>query len=306
MEMAWILARQILQMFLLAGLGYALFKTGKVSQDGSKAIGNILIYLVLPATIIKGFLVERTAEHLTGILYSAVGAAVLLLMSMAVSRLIFRRNGIAAFAGAFSNPGFFGIPLIIASVGEGAVFYVACFVAFLNIGQWTYGVSLLTGQPIRQGLQPAKLIRAPFVIAILIGLALFLTQPPLPAVITGPLASVAALNTPLAMFTVGIYLAQADIPAAAALGAACLPAADEAGPAAGHLLPGGLQRGGLCPAARQGLSLRRGDGDSLHPVLAGHHSGDDLAHLSDLVKRLFITKETGCSEPVDGSLHPIF
>ena len=213
MDMAWILARQILQMFLLAGLGYALFKTGKVSQEGSKAIGNILIYLVLPATIIKGFLVERTAEHLTGILYSAVGAAVLLLMSMAVSRLIFRRNGIAAFAGAFSNPGFFGIPLIIASVGEGAVFYVACFVAFLNIGQWTYGVSLLTGQPIRQGLQPAKLIRAPFVIAILIGLALFLTQLPLPTVITGPLASVAALNTPLAMFTVGIYLAQADIPA---------------------------------------------------------------------------------------------
>ena len=213
MAMAWILARQILQMFLLAGLGYALFKAGKVSQEGSKAIGNILIYLVLPATIIKGFLVERTTEHLTGILYSAIGAAVLLLISMAVSRLIFRRNGIAAFAGAFSNPGFFGIPLIIASVGEGAVFYVACFVAFLNIGQWTYGVSLLTGQPIRQGLQPAKLIRAPFVIAILTGLALFLTQLPLPTVITGPLASVAALNTPLAMFTVGIYLAQSDIPA---------------------------------------------------------------------------------------------
>ena len=38
-------------MFLLAGLGYALFKTGKVSQEGSKAIGNILIYLVLPASL---------------------------------------------------------------------------------------------------------------------------------------------------------------------------------------------------------------------------------------------------------------
>lgn len=212
METAWILARQILQMFLLAGLGFALFRAGKISQEGSKALGNILIYLALPSVIINGFLVERTAEHMTGILYSALAAAALLLISILISRFFFRRDAIAAFSGAFSNPGFFGVPLIIASMGQGAVFYVACFIAFLNIGQWTYGVSILTGQSIAQGFQPKKLIRAPFIIAILAGLALFLIQPPLPAVVTGALSAVAALNTPLAMFTVGIYLAQADIP----------------------------------------------------------------------------------------------
>ena len=212
METAWILARQILQMFLLAGLGFALFKAGKISQEGSKALGNILIYLALPSVIINGFLVERTAEHMTGILYSALAAAALLLISILISRFFFRRDAIAAFSGAFSNPGFFGVPLIIASMGQGSVFYVACFIAFLNIGQWTYGVSILTGQSIAQGFQPKKLIRAPFIIAILTGLALFLIQPPLPAVVTGALSAVAALNTPLAMFTVGIYLAQADIP----------------------------------------------------------------------------------------------
>ena len=211
MEMAMILARQILQMFLLAAIGYALFKMGKISREGSKALGNILIYLALPAVIINGFLVERTPEHITGILCSAAAAAALLLLSILISRFVFRRDAIAAFAGAFSNPGFFGVPLIIASVGQGAVFYVACFIAFLNIGQWTYGVSILNGQPIRQGFQPKKLIRAPFIIAILIGLCLFFTQLPLPAVIRGTLSSVAALNTPLAMFTVGIYLAQTDL-----------------------------------------------------------------------------------------------
>ena len=206
-----ILVRQISQMFLLGGLGYLLFRSGKVTEEGSRALGNILIYLALPATIINGFLVERNAEHLLGILYSAIGAAALLLISMLISRAFFRRDPIAAFAGAFSNPGFFGIPLIIASVGQGAVFYVACFIAFLNIGQWTYGVSLLTGQPIKQGLQWKKLIRAPFVIAIGIGLALFLTQVRLPSVISGCLSTVASLNTPLAMFTVGIYLAQTNL-----------------------------------------------------------------------------------------------
>ena len=211
MDTILILARQILQMFLLGALGFLLFRGKKVSQEGSRVLGNILIYLALPATIINGFLVERTPEHLLGILYSAVAAAVLLLVSMLISRAFFRKDPIASFAGAFSNPGFFGIPLIIASAGRGAVFYVACFVAFLNIGQWTYGVSLLTGQPLRQGLHWRQLIRAPFILAILIGLMLFLTQVRLPPVIEGCLSTVASLNTPLAMFTVGIYLAQVNM-----------------------------------------------------------------------------------------------
>ena len=211
MDMILILTRQILQMFLLGGLGFAMYKGKKITGEGSKVLGNILIYLALPAVIINSFLVERTAEHLLGILYSAIAAAVLLIGSILISRFFFRKDAIAAFAGAFSNPGFFGVPLIIASSGQGAVFYVACFIAFLNIGQWTYGVSVLNGQPVLQGFQPKKLIQAPFMIAILIGLFLFLTRIPLPSVITGCLSSVAALNTPLAMFAIGIYLAQTDI-----------------------------------------------------------------------------------------------
>ena len=211
METMWILIRQILQMFLLGLLGFLLFRGKKITREGSQALGNILIYLALPSVIINGFLVERTPEHLMGILYSAISAAVLLLVSILVSRAFFRKDAIAAFAGAFSNPGFFGIPLILASAGQGAVFYVACFVAFLNIGQWTYGVSILTGQPIRQGLQWKKLIRAPFIIAIMIGLVLFLAGIQPPAIISGCLSTVASLNTPLAMFTVGIYLAQTDL-----------------------------------------------------------------------------------------------
>lgn len=211
MDTVLILAGQILQMFLLAGLGWLLFRGGKITLEASRSLGNILIYAALPATIIKGFLVERTAEHMLGILYSGLGAAVLLLLSILVSRWLFGGDAVAAFAGAFSNPGFFGIPLIVASLGQGAVFYVACFVALLNIGQWTYGVSILNGQPIRQGLQPGKLIRAPFIIAILIGLTLFFTQMPLPKLVTDCIGTVAALNTPLAMFVVGVYMAQVNL-----------------------------------------------------------------------------------------------
>ena len=207
-----ILIRQILQMFLLAGIGFLLFRCGKITREGSRTIGNILIYVSLPAVIINGFLVERTAEHVYGLLWSAAASFVLLLVSVLVSHFVFRKDPVGAFASSFSNPGFFGIPLVIAALGAGAVFYAAPFIALLNIGQWTYGVSRLNGQPVLQGLQPKKLIRAPFVIALLAGVTLFALQLPLPEIISGGLRTVAGLHTPLAMFTVGIYLAQTDIP----------------------------------------------------------------------------------------------
>lgn len=209
--MVLILVKQILMMFLLAGVGFLLFKSKKISQEGSKTIGNILIYISLPAVIINGFLIERTPEHLSGILWSTAAAAILLLLSVLISHFVFRKDAIGAFAGAFSNPGFFGIPLVVAGFGQGAVFYAATFIAFLNIGQWTYGVSRLTDQPLLAGFKPKKLIRAPFFIAILTGLILFLTQLPLPVILRECISFAAGLNMPLAMFTVGIYMAQTDV-----------------------------------------------------------------------------------------------
>ena len=206
-----ILVKQILQMFLLAGIGFLLFKGGKITLEGSKTLGNILIFGSLPAVIINGFRIERTAEHVSGLLWAALAALIVVMLSILISHFMFRKDGVAAFATSFANPGFFGIPLIVASLGQGAVFYAAPFIAFLNIGQWTYGVSRLNGQPVLQGFQPKKLIKAPFVIAILVGIFLFVTQIKLPEILSSCLSSVAGLNTPLAMFTVGVYLAQTDL-----------------------------------------------------------------------------------------------
>ena len=208
METIRLLSLQTLLMLLLAGVGFILFKTGKISQEGSKSLGNILICAVLPCVIVKGFLVERTPERTTGLLISLGAAAVLLGVSVLISRLFFRRDAIAAFGAAFSNPGFFGIPLITAALGSENVFYIAAFIGLLNLLQWTYGVSLMTGK--RGALRFSALIRAPFLIAIVIGLILFFTAPPLPSLFTDALGSIAGLNTPLAMFTVGVYLAQAN------------------------------------------------------------------------------------------------
>lgn len=209
MQMSYILVLQVLSMFILAGIGAAMFRAGKITLEGNRTIGNILIYLSLPAVIIKGFMVERTSEHSWALLVSIVAGTALVALGAAISRKIFRKEAVAAFSATFSNPSFFGIPLVTAILGEGAVFYMTGFIAAMNIGQWTIGVSWLKGKPAK--LDPASLIRAPFVIAALMGLALYFTQAALPSPIESSLGFVAALNTPLAMFSIGVYLAQADI-----------------------------------------------------------------------------------------------
>lgn len=164
MSTAITLVNQTLIMFLLAGVGYFLFRTKRISLEGSKSLANILIYIVLPCVIVNGFLVERTTERMIGLLVSAAAAAILLVVAMVVSRLFFPKDAIASFSAAFSNAGFFGIPLTLASLGSGAVFYVAAFIAFLNLLQWTYGVSIMTGE--KAALKPAAVLKAPFLIAI--------------------------------------------------------------------------------------------------------------------------------------------
>lgn len=212
---------QVITMFLLSGIGYLMFRTGKISMEGSRSLGNILIYLSLPCVIINGFLIERTPQHLWGLLYSAAAALVILLLSIVISAFFFRDNAIASFAAAFSNPGFFGVPLIIASLSSDAVFYIASFIAFLNLFQWTYGVAIITRKPggqetLGQAMKrllpgPAALLKAPFMIAILIGLFFFLTRLPMPGILSKCIGFLKDLNTPLAMFTVGAYLSQVDL-----------------------------------------------------------------------------------------------
>lgn len=224
------IAWQVVTMILLAAVGYVMFRTGKISQEGSKSMGNLLIFLSLPCVIINSFLVERTPERITGFFISALMAILVLVLSMIISRLVLGRHAIDNFAGSFANPGFFGVPLIVASVGQGGVFYIAAFIAFLNLLQWTYGVSLLensdeNGLLVKTEAKQAgskqaektiaalakRFLTAPFMIAILIGMFFFLTGIPMPSVFAKSVSYIAGLNTPIAMFAIGVYMAQTDI-----------------------------------------------------------------------------------------------
>ena len=80
-----------------------------------------------------------------------------------------RKSAVREFGTAFSNAGFIGIPLVQMTLGSDAVFYVASYVALINIFQWTYGVLILTKD--KSAVSAKKIVKNPILIALIIALA---------------------------------------------------------------------------------------------------------------------------------------
>lgn len=211
METAFIVFKQTVVMFLYMFAGYLLFRSGKMTIRGSKDIASLLVYIVIPTVIVNSFCAERTTEKVIEFLQSTLISATGILIAMAVSAVIFRKDPIANFGGSFSNAGFIGIPLVQAAFGDQAVFWIVGTVALINLLQWSYGVRVITGEKSATGIR--HLLVNPIMISIAIGLFLFLTNigANLPDVCRTTLAGISSLNAPLAMVVLGSYLAQADL-----------------------------------------------------------------------------------------------
>ncbi len=206
-ELFPVLMKQIIIMFLLIAAGAILYKKKKITAAGSKEMGTVLLYLVVPCTIIHAFITEYSSEKLIAFGYSFAAALLSLILAMAVSALVFgNKCRIENFGSAFSNAGFIGIPLVSAVLGNGAVFYVSSFVALLNFFQWTYGVMVMTGK--KDSVSVKQILKNPVLISLIIGIIVFLLNIKLPAVVTGTVGMLAGMNAPLAMLVLGVYMAQ--------------------------------------------------------------------------------------------------
>lgn len=204
------MAKQILMMFLLMAVGIILYKRKMVTDQGSKELGTILLYVVIPSVVIKTFCIEKTAEKVLELTHSFVLAAAAMLIAVVVSMMMYgKKNGVSCFSGSFSNAAFIGIPLITGTLGAEAVFYISMMIVLVNLLQWTLGVFFLTGD--KSAMSVKKIITNPIVISVLIGLLIFLSGIKVPDMAITVLNTITGMNTPLAMVVSGIYLAQADV-----------------------------------------------------------------------------------------------
>lgn len=210
METVFVLIKQVIIMFVLMSVGYICYKKKLISDQGSKDIGNILLYVAIPVVIVSNFHVERTAEKTQAFFNSILFSFLAMLAAMIISYLIYhKKDRVSEFSATFSNSGFVGIPLIQAVVGNHAIFYISMTIVLTGVLQWTYGVFAISGD--KSAMKPKKVLSNPVVIAVFIGSIIFFGNITLPSMVTNVFSIISGLNTPLAMIVSGVYLAQSDL-----------------------------------------------------------------------------------------------
>lgn len=208
MELVHLTIQQMIVMLLYLLSGFCLFKTGVVTEEGSKALAAMLIKLIIPMVIVNSFCIPFSLASLLALGQSTLLSAMLLLLAIILARWIYPHAPLENFGAAFSNAGFMGIPLVASVLGSSAVLYAAPFVAMLNLLQWTYGVDTICGR--RSCITTRQLLWNPPMVGIALGMILFGTGlgETLPVPIVSTIQGICGLNGPLAMMVLGVYLAR--------------------------------------------------------------------------------------------------
>lgn len=205
-------ARQVVQLFVLMGVGFACRRLKLLDDAAVKGIVNVLILVVTPCLMMTAFQRPFDPSLLASLGIAFAAAVAVHAASIALAALAFRGAADASrrvlrMAAVFSNAGFMGIPLEEAILGPKGVFFGAVYIVVFNVFMWSWGLALMRGS--------FRLNRTMFVnpgtIGLAFGLPLFVFSWRLPPVAGRPVEMMAALNTPLAMIVIGYYLAGAKL-----------------------------------------------------------------------------------------------
>lgn len=207
-------AVQVVILYLIAFVGFFADKSKIFVRADATKLVDLIFNLILPFAIINSFLsMERTKEHIRGLIVSVLLAALTHLFAIAVTFLCFRKRpkaerGVYHYAIVFSNAAFLALPLAQSVVGEEGVFYSSCYVAVFNVLAFTYGISRISAGKAKINLK--SLFLNPGSVSVLIGIPLFLLQVKLPDFLLDTMARVGACNSPMAMIVFGTFLANCN------------------------------------------------------------------------------------------------
>jgi predicted permease len=99
-----------------------------------------------------------------------------------------------------------GLPFIYAVYGQIGVYYAAIFIIPYHILMWTYGIAMF--MKIKDYRSSAKAILTnPILAGVFIGLILFVTQIPVPLVLSKSFTLLGGITSPLAMMLIGDRMA---------------------------------------------------------------------------------------------------
>ena len=205
-----------IQMILMLLVGLLAVRLHIVGADFDKQLTSLVMKIVLPCMIVKSMMGAFSVEALKNSGRLVLLSIALLLISFALAQLVYRLMGktssarVVRFSMIFTNFTFVGIPVMEALYGDMGVFYFVIFVVPYRMVYYSSAQPMLTppGQEKvrRSTWETVKGWLSPPMIAVFVGLALYLTQLKLPVPISGAINSIGSCASPLGMLLCGMSL----------------------------------------------------------------------------------------------------
>ncbi|NLJ91248.1 MAG: AEC family transporter [Clostridiales bacterium] len=234
MSLAAIVFEQVLVILVIIVIGMLCYKIKLIDEVTSTKLNNILLSLVLPIVIIVSYQREFSIELFNGLLISFLLALITHIFSILLSIFLFRKKkgiifkeaksksykvieneeyAVERYSIIYSNSAFMGIPLINGIFGSEGVFYATAYITIWNIFTWTHGAILMDKDDSNRIDLKSLIIKlkSPTIIAIIIGLILFLLQIKLPKTVLTAFEYISNLNTPFAMIIAGVTIGQTSL-----------------------------------------------------------------------------------------------
>ena len=207
------IAEQLELLFGLMIIGYWCNKHNVIDNEAIDKISRLLLDIAVPASIIDSVIgVARDDNGLFGKVILAAGVLHVLtpIVSIIMCRLL-NLGKTANLTMTYSNLGYMGIPIFTALYGKYTVLYVAIFIMFATISQFSYGIALLMGKN-RQGVKnQVKLMFNAGILSSFVAILIYVLQIPIfPAI--GKIVNILGnITTPLAMLIIGASIGKIKI-----------------------------------------------------------------------------------------------
>lgn len=199
---------QVMTLFLLIITGFIAAQKNVLDDRGLRGLNTLVLNFAQPALILHKMQMPTTPQLIIELAWVFVLTCATIAIAGVIAFHIFgkeekNRRATLTVLSMVSNCGFMGYPVITATMGEDALIYAVMFVTAFNLMSWTLGAYFFGG---RKAMQPQRLLTNPTIIAVIGGMALFLTGWTLPSFVNSALDMMGATTTPLAMFVIGARL----------------------------------------------------------------------------------------------------
>lgn len=201
---------------LILALGFLLGKLKLISDKTNRELTNLLLTVFMPAALFNAFPSEYDEASANLFFSGLLGGVIVMLSLIIIAKIVFNKKWLkgdlyeeAQFALVFNNATFLGYPIVASTFGAGGILAYCGFIIAFNIALFSYGIWLFEKKITMKLI--FNIITNPNIIAVVLGMILFLLGIQLPSFVTDAVGYVGGATTPLSIICIGYMLSQAKL-----------------------------------------------------------------------------------------------